>query len=117
MNFRDYFKYNGEDYAPSYLLFLNESSGNYELVARSGHIICIIPHVSFLSDKEHLKLARAIFVDLQHAGRTSDTDSHLDFINVLNCSIEIDSIIDSVDFEFPWVDYSRMKPIHYSPAS
>ncbi|MFA7232190.1 MAG: hypothetical protein WC071_13040, partial [Victivallaceae bacterium] len=44
----------------THLLFLNETSGNYEIVARSGHIICIIPPVSFLSSKEHLKLARTI---------------------------------------------------------
>lgn len=101
----------------THLLFLNKSSGNYEIVARSGYIICIIPPVPLLSDKQHLKLARTIFFDLQCSGKTTDTDSNLKFINALNCSDEIFSNIDSVDFEFPWVDYSKMKPIHYFPAS
>jgi hypothetical protein len=45
MNFRKYFKYNGENYVVSYRLFFNESTSNYEIVARSGDIVAVIPRL------------------------------------------------------------------------
>jgi len=39
-----------------YRLFKNERTGNYEIISRSGHIVCVIP-INDFSENEHRQLA------------------------------------------------------------
>lgn len=112
MNFRDYFKYNGEDYAPSYRLFFNEASGNYELVARSGDIVSIIPRPSWASPEQHLEIAKTIFHDIHDGLMNDDNEVCAPFV----LHDELHSLFDEFGCD-SFFDCLDLPIIHYSPAS
>jgi len=111
MNFRKYFKYNGEEYSVSYRMFFNESTSNYEVISRSGDIVAILPRPSWASKKEHRKIAMNVLRDFQSGSSMLDFDCPL--MSKLLCTDEMLSMQDKYDC-VSYVDYTELPIIHYN---
>ncbi len=109
MNFRKYFKYNGENYVVSYRLFFNESTSNYEIVARSGDIVAVIPRPPWASSSNHLEIAKNMIRDFQD-GCMLDFDCPV--MSRLACASECYSLWDKHDCD-SFVEYAELPVIHY----
>lgn len=113
MDFKKFFQFDADnDQLLLYRLFLNEDTGDYEIVSRSGDVVCIVPHVSGFSDQEHLHLARTILSDFQD-GMMNEVDSGLPFLDRLLCSGEVSRLLDSLDYDLPWFDYRDIPLVAY----
>ena len=111
MNFRKYFKYSGEEYSVSYRMLYNESTSNYEIVARSGDIVAIIPRPPWASGSEHLEIAKNVLRDFQGGSSMLDFDCPL--MSKLLCTDEMLSMQDKYDC-VSYVDYTELPIIHYN---
>jgi hypothetical protein len=114
MDFRKYFEFKkGDNHLYSYRLFFNCSTGYYEIVSRSGDIVCIVPPIKRFSRKEHLELARTILGDFQE-GLMLDYDEDSKLRSYLLCVDEVFQILNSLDYDPCYLDLYSLPPIKYN---
>jgi hypothetical protein len=95
-------------------ILLNRSTGNYELISRSGDIICIVPRPAGFSASDHEKLARFIIRDFSEGRMYEDDSDECNISSRLICINDIYGIMDKVDFEYPNCDDSSSPIVEYN---
>ncbi|MDD2802034.1 MAG: hypothetical protein PHE96_11300 [Methylococcales bacterium] len=112
MDFKKFFAFkDGDDVLFMYLIFFNQDTGNYEIVSRSGDVVCIIPPIKGMSGRVHKQLALLILSDFQD-GIMFEIDSGYPFLDRLLCMDEVLRCLRQ-DEGLSYFDYRKLKPIPY----